>query len=262
MIDAADPHDPMTAYAIRSAVRQAASDGQAMATRRALCRVLVGAFESAGQTLRLGGHIIGDGRADGTSPLGNGDDGTVALGYISCTCASLISGATDLLERGNCYAASALNRQLVELEYLSWAFAEDHDEAANWLRSDRAERMKRWQPRHMRERSNGLFRGSDYGNHCEIGGHPTPSGVRALNTDHMDRTMELMYSETATHGLSAWEYLRVAVRGWRYTPDDGDWATTTALVETIEHAAKAWRTHDHLAATWQALAPSTDQAGS
>ena len=151
---------------VRSSLRQAAGDEDAMAARRALCQSLVIAFEVAGQSLRLGGHVIGAERVDGSSPFGNGDDGTVALGYISCTCASLISGATYLLERGNCYAASALNRQLVELEYLSWAFAEDHDEAANWLRSDRTERMRRWQPGQLRQRSNGQFRGSDYTDHA------------------------------------------------------------------------------------------------
>lgn len=43
-------------------------------------------------------------------------------------------------------------RQLVEVEYLTWAFAEDEDEAMRWMRSTKEERMRFWQPRHIRAR--------------------------------------------------------------------------------------------------------------
>lgn len=58
------------------------------------------------------------------------------------------------------------------------SFAED--EAADWLRSSRDDRLRRWQPRHMRDRSNGRFRGSDYALHCDLGGNPTREGPRLL----------------------------------------------------------------------------------
>lgn len=165
-----------------------------------------------------------------------------------------MSGATDLLEQGNCYAASALNRQLVELEYLSWAFAEDHAEAANWLRSSRPERRNRWQPRHLRERSNGRFRGADYADHCEIGGHPTPVGVRALSADNaLPRVTELLLSETATHGLSAWEYLRAAASRLRDNDEVETWALPVVLAESVRVAADDWKSHDRLAALWVSL---------
>jgi hypothetical protein len=126
------------------------------------------------------GNIIGPGRVDGSSPFGNGDDSLVSLGYLCETAASLIVGAMQLLDDANCYAGAALNRQLVEVEYLAWAFGEDQEEAALWLRSSRDDRLQRWQPRHLRQRSQGRFRGADYAQHCELGGHPTPQGVRAL----------------------------------------------------------------------------------
>jgi hypothetical protein len=145
-----------------------------------LCEALSAGFQHTGESLRIAGHLFGPQRVDGTSPFGNGDDRLVALGYLSGTAAALLSGAIELLERNNLYAAAALNRQLVEVEYLVWAFAEDQDEAAAWLRSGRHERQQRWQPRHLRDRSDGRFRGEDYAEHCELGGHPTPPGCRVL----------------------------------------------------------------------------------
>jgi len=240
-------------YGDKLALRQAAENEQAMAARRSLCRALVTAFEATGQALRVGGHLLGSGRVDGSSPFGNGDDGMVALGYLSSTCASLISGAVELLTEGNCYAASSLNRQLVELEYLGWAFAEDHAEAASWLRSSRQDRLNRWQPRHLRDRSNGRFRGTDYAEHCEIGGHPTPKGVRILSMDNAPRVTELLFSETATHGLSSWKYLRVAISRLSDNDQGENWLIPPDLDTTVETAATDWKSHDHLADTWITL---------
>jgi hypothetical protein len=238
-------------YSDRAALRQLAENPKAVAARRLLCESLVQAFKVAGDRLRLGGHLFGSGRVDGTYPFGNGDDGMVALGYLSTTCASLISGAADLLEGGNCYAAAALNRQLVELEYLSWAFAEDHAEAASWLSSSRSDRLDRWQPRHLRMRSDGRFRGSDYAEHCDIGGHPTPEGVRVLRADHLPRVGEIMFRETAHHGLSCWEYLQVAVsqlHGYEET-----WLIPAMIDEGVRAAAEDWKAQDHLGPIWMAM---------
>ena len=52
----------------------------------------------------------------------------------------LVSASTDLFEDGRYYAASALLRQLVEIEYLAWAFETRHQEGERWLRSSKAER--------------------------------------------------------------------------------------------------------------------------
>ena len=118
-------------------LKLAAIDGQSPAARRAVCRALTDGFDTAGAQLRTIGNIFGTGRINGTSPFGNGDDSQVAVGDLCQTAAALIGGAVDLLDRENSYAAGALIRQLVEVEYLMWAFAEDHEEAATWLRSNR-----------------------------------------------------------------------------------------------------------------------------
>jgi hypothetical protein len=257
--------DLLQSWRLRSALRAAAEDEGARMARRNVCHALVSCFVTTGALLRVTGHLVGPQRVDQSSPFGNGEDGLVALGYLSETAACLITGATELLERGNCYAGAALNRQLVEVEYLAWAFAEDRDEAATWLRSDRADRLQRWQPRHIRDRSQGRFRSTDYADHCDLGGHPTPQGARTLVADSPPRNIELMFSETATHGVSAWDYVQTAVGA--FCAEQGLEADTLIPrheAEAVSATESDWRSQDRLAAIWHAarsqstpVAPST-----
>jgi len=245
--------DPLRYWSQRSAIRGAAEDEVAKNSRRRLSRALVGAFERTSQSLLTTGHIFGSNRIDGTSPFGNGDDGLVALGHLSSTASSLILGTVELLDQHNCYAASALNRQLVEVEYLGWAFAEDHDEAASWLRSTRQERLERWQPRHLRDRSRGKFRGLDYAEHCEIGGHPSPQGIRVLTSGRKAETIELILTEACFHGVSTWEYLVEAVSAWCADQSLRESMVPPSIADTVTAAKQTWDTHDHLASTWMAI---------
>jgi hypothetical protein len=133
-----------------------------------------------------------------------------------------------------------------------WAFAEDQEEAASWLRSTRQDRQQRWQPRHLRQRSQGRFRGEDYGEHCEMGGHPTPNGVRALLSGDTAFTTEIVVSETANHGVSAWQYLLLATvvfaqqHDWdpmSLVPDD--------LAKAVGAAEARWRDMDRVTDLWR-----------
>lgn len=235
--------------ALRLALRVAATDPSASTARRELCSTLTAAFKRLGNILRVSGYIVGPQRADGTSSFGNGDDRIVALGYLSQTAGALIGGALHLVSQGNGYAASALTRQLVEVEYLSWAFAEDQQEAASWLRSSQGERRTRWQPRHLRSRSGGRFRGNDYSNHCEFGGHPTPPGMRGLLNDDPIIT-EITISDTASHGTSVWDYLLLGVAVLDATNTvPADQANAVTIAE------ENWRRHERLALTWQGRHP-------
>jgi hypothetical protein len=49
----------------------------------------------------------------------------------------LISASAKLLTEGRPYAGAALLRQIVEIEYLAWAFESRDKDAERWLRSDR-----------------------------------------------------------------------------------------------------------------------------
>lgn len=135
-----------------------AADKKGQRARRTMCRTYVKELAKAGKMLR---------EAD------RGEDIT-GLATLCLIGTELASGASDLLDAGNRYGAQALIRQLVEVEYLASAFAEEDEIAAQWVRSDRAERQKFWSPAKLRARANGKFLREDYWDHCELGGHPTP----------------------------------------------------------------------------------------
>ncbi len=248
---------------LRAELRAAADHEPARTARRQICQTLATGLKQLSESLRVAGYFVGPDRVSGSSPTGNGDDRLVSLGYLSATAAALISGADDLIGRGNLYAGSALNRQLVEVEYLAWAFAEDQAEAANWLRSSPEERQRRWAPRHLRKRSRGRFRGSDYHDHCEFGGHPTPAGARALLGVDSEKsttlggdgpsTRELLLFEVAQHGTSVWQYLLTGVAvlclelQW-----DPKLLVTDGPTKAVGDAEAAWRGEERLGVVWEA----------
>ncbi len=237
----------------RVALLDAASDPAAATARRSLCRALPDALRSTGRTLIVTGHFIGPERADRSSPSGNGNDLLVALGLLCETVAALVEGVGTLLTAGNYYAAGALARQLVEAEYLAWAFSDDQDEAKNWLRSTDEERRQRWQPRHLRQRSAGRFRGKDYAEHCEFGGHPTPDGCRLLlSAEGATFNHELLLFETAQHASSAWFYLLLAivVQAVAFAVDASDLVDDKAA-KRVGAAEAEWRNCETLADVWK-----------
>lgn len=172
--------------------------------RRRLNAALHGGLDDAGQRLRIAGYMIGDHGAQATSPFGNGDDRVMAVGYFASTGAALIDRTVGLLDSGNLYAAAALTRQLVEVEYLTWAFSDDQAEAQTWLRSTLEERRSYWSPASLRKRSRGRFPPRDYSTHCEIGGHPTPPGMRHLINGDVRTAGEVVLRETVHHGHNIW----------------------------------------------------------
>jgi hypothetical protein len=233
--------EQINASVLALALRSAAIDTGAQRARRTGLAALIAAMHGAGDRLHVAGSIIGGDRVSGASARGNGDDALVGLAMVCRTGAALMQGAEMLLDAGNTYAAGALNRQLVEVEYLAWAFAEDEEESRSWLRSTKEQRLARWQPRHLRQRSQGRFRGSDYADHCEIGGHPTPDGCLLLLDADSTRRQLLLY-EALHHGWSTWRYLMLAVvqhalrRSWdpqQLIPDE--------LVREARAAESAWR---------------------
>lgn len=106
------------------------------------------------------------------SPGGGDARVNVAEIHIANIALSLVRGVCALLPE-NAYAANALLRQLVEVEYLAWACAHDRAEIVDWLTSDRQARLARWSPARLRQRAEGRFDAEDYREHCEMGGHPT-----------------------------------------------------------------------------------------
>lgn len=187
-------------------LRQDALDPASVVARAAFLDLLESELAELAEVFQLAGSMIGPDRVSGVSTTGNADEPLVTLSFVLHTAHSLVSGARSLV-RTNPYAASALVRQLVEVEYLAWAAVENPAEARDWLTSTPAARRERWQPRQLRKRAGGRFSPDEYAEHCEAGGHPTPAGVRAFITGH-DKAfmMELVSWEAAKHGHSIWKY--------------------------------------------------------
>lgn len=227
---------------LKARVAAALNDPGTNAHREQTCQALAVGFREVGRLLWVGGSLIGSDRPAGRSPYQFGSDATVGLATLAQVAGELTEGALILLQRDNLYGAAALIRQLVEVEYLAWAFAEDEQEATAWLRSTRDERMKLWQPKRLRERSRGRFRATDYGRHCDRGGHPTPDAM-ALLPDHSRRDSPSLWRfDLITHTASAWEYLEVAL-------DKLEWGDQLASLEcalTVRSAIESWRESDPL----------------
>jgi hypothetical protein len=161
------------------------------------------------------GHIVGSDRVDGTSPFGHGNDETVAVSVLLLIGAQLISASASLFEDGRHYAAAALVRQMVEIEYLAWAFETRDGDGARRLRSDQQERQEFFKPAKLRAAARGTFRGKDYGYHCELGGHPVPGASILLKGDLA--VSELLLSDLLGHAGRIWDHLV----GWARQNSDG-----------------------------------------
>jgi hypothetical protein len=130
--------------------RRATEDLRLAKRRRALARFSTNIFSGAGNELHLIGHIIGTDRVSGASPWGHGTDETVAISVLLRIASQLVAARADLFKDGRAYAAAALLRQLVEIEYLAWAFETRHRDAERWLRSDQKEREAFFRPAKLR----------------------------------------------------------------------------------------------------------------
>lgn len=189
----------------KSVIRAAALDPAVVTIRMELAHYTSDTFLHVGRQLHVLGHISGTDRREGLSPFGHGDDAAVAVSTLLRIGGELISGSADVINNGRHYAGAALIRQLVEVEYLAWAFETNDDEAARWLRSTRAERQSFFTPAKLRKAAGGHFRSIDYGYHCECGGHPTPSSWMLLNDD--GAMSQLMLSDGLGHTGRLWDHV-------------------------------------------------------
>lgn len=86
--------------------------------RLSLANFTAKTFLEAGEQLYFFGDVIGSDRISGSSPFGHRSDETVAVSLLLRIASQLVSASTDLFSDGRHYAAAALLRQLVEVEYL------------------------------------------------------------------------------------------------------------------------------------------------
>jgi hypothetical protein len=188
----------------REAITDAATDPSQIAARVELAEYASKQFAQVGASLHLSGNIIGPDRKASASPFGHGSDETVAVSLLLRITSQLLSASTDLFQDGRSYAAAALVRQMVEVEYLAWAFeTRDHD-AERWLRSNERERQDFFRPAKLRKAAGERFRGKDYGYHCELGGHPVPMAEILFRDD--PTTSQLLLSDLLGHAGRIWDH--------------------------------------------------------
>jgi hypothetical protein len=126
------------------------------------------------------------------------------------------------------------------------------------MRSDRDERLRTWQPKHLRERSGGCFRGADYHGHCERGGHPTPEATTLLAAHSRRVPPELLRLDLVQHGVSAWRYTISATRQLGHH----DISQAAADKHKLADAINRWEHDDRLRTTASETLTSFRAAGS
>jgi hypothetical protein len=200
--------------AAREALLELAADRRDQKRRAKMCAVYADALAQAGKYLWVQGAVLGRDRAEGRSPFDFGNDDIVGLATVCQVGGELTKGAMDVLKAKNLYAAQALIRQIVEVEYLANAFAEKDEIAAQWMRADRDERRKFWSPAELRKRSDGKFLREDYWDHCDRGGHPTREALPYL-PEHQGLPPAFVWADLAGHLYGTWAGVvrAVEVRG-------------------------------------------------
>lgn len=189
----------------RKAISAAALDDSQIKIRTSLAKFTSEQFDQVGTVLNLAGHIIGPDRTTGASPFGHGSDEVVAIALLLRIASQLLSASTDLFSDGRPYAAAALLRQMVEIEYLAWAFETRDRDAERWLRSDEQQRQDFFKPSKPRKAAQGRFRSKDYGYHCELGGHPVPTATILFDDDGTNA--QLLLSDLLGHAGRIWDHL-------------------------------------------------------
>lgn len=236
---------------LRTQLLVLAKDEAAQRSRLHACDSIAGWLATVGQLLWVTGYFIGPDRVAGLSPFDLGDDRAVGVATVAQIGGELARAATALLRAGNRYAAAALVRQLVEVEYLAAAFGEQHEVASDWLRADRKARLRFWSPARLRESSQRRFLKTDYWHHCEMGGHPATPGM-ALLPDHANALPSaFLTADLAGHLLGIWRGLDVALKELLHGEPPADWQ-----LSDLDSTVAAWLESDELYAAFQSLGSS------
>ncbi len=170
-----------------------------------------------------------------------------AIGIATQIAGELGKAATTLLEANGAYAAAALLRQIVEVEYLLYLFGADPNEVSAWLGATEKELRDIFQPAAMRRRSGNRFRDTEYKGHCITGGHPHPHGARLLLNEHQMfaepqlKSREWLWWDLAQHLGRVWDQFHRAVAAHGLVEDI---AAVRANVADVSPLLRRWRELD------------------
>lgn len=168
-------------------------------------RDIVERLAQLGKLLFIDGAIIGGDRVSGRSRDGYGDEEVVGLAVAVEISADLATSATHLLSAGHAYSAAVLLRQIIEVEYLVWLFANDPGAARAWLNAGEDEMRSTFRPATIRRKAKGHFSDDEYHYHCELGGHPTPHARDLLSNHSRGADASWLWDELECHLARLWE---------------------------------------------------------
>ncbi|WP_157516990.1 hypothetical protein [Mycobacterium sp. MS1601] len=134
-------------------------------------------------------------------------DSLDALALVAVTNNALTAGVYQLASYGNVYPAWTLIRQLVETEFILWRFMADASQMAKWANSTPGERRQNWKPSKIYRDDDNDYRQKDYWQHCELGGHPTPTGGWFIAAPNSYVPMAGTFTECIAHSWDAWQHL-------------------------------------------------------
>jgi hypothetical protein len=183
---------------LAAVARRSAADGTQIAVRNELAKFTGDTFTQVGEELYAVAHVLGPGRNFRLSPSRHGVDQIDAISLLFRITGQLTLASANLVGNGMHYAAAALVRQIVEVEYLAWAFQSCDKDAERWLR------RSFFTPGKLRSAANGEFRGKDYGYHCELGGHPVPGSI-IFFPDNLE-VSQLLLSDLLGHTGRIWDH--------------------------------------------------------
>jgi hypothetical protein len=240
---------------------QLVDDDDAAGARERYCETVSSALENVGSWLEVdswvGAGDVEDAEANDSptaDPIRRRSFAAVAL--VAEISSELVSGALLLFRSGNEYAASALVRQLIECEYLLQAFRLNFAEAARWHDANDKER---WDFTPSKLRKIGGFDRKEYGDHCEAGGHPHPSGRQLMELPRAMGDLERAASgrtEALNTVRALWlDFTFHCDRTWRALADllAAEHARfervgrTTKSIEAVAESRLAWQQSDPLA---------------
>lgn len=189
-------------------ITNAAANFSMMRRRRLILSKIATSLNTISTALNAFGVVYGMDRREGKSRFQNGNDEAVGVATLLMIGSRLLKGALRSVREKDVYCAGALARQLVEVEYLLFAFASSMRDAAEWLGSDAKDRKSRFQPRHIREDSSGYFSSSDYSHHCEVGGHPTPQ-IRHIIFHDDPVGLEVLLDDLTRHSRQILRFFKI-----------------------------------------------------
>ena len=222
---------------VMSTIRTVADNEALKGHRDELARFAAGTFSDAGEKLNEFATMRRDTKSGNTANETIDEAATVSI--LLQISSQLVSASADLFSDGRNYAAAALLRQMVEVEYLAWAVDVRDQDGKRWLRSDKKQRTTFFSPAKLRKAAKGKFRSQDYSFHCEFGGHPTPVGA-AMLLNRNQAEAQILLTDLLGHAGRIWDHV---VRWAKRSPHGGP---------ILEHSQQmlarfsAWKSKDPL----------------